>query len=98
MASGLRIDQHFGETLPSCVTVEALGDGEDWARWKMPREVFQELFVRRSDRLRTLDPQTRAHLEIVRSPRTFEVGLEEAVRRRSQEIARPGFGPLRVVS
>ncbi|MBW2730837.1 MAG: hypothetical protein JRH20_00505 [Deltaproteobacteria bacterium] len=76
-ASGVQLHELFAETLPPCVAIDALGDGEDWARWKMPREVFQELFMCRSNRLRTLDPQARAYLQTVRSPSTLEVNVAQ---------------------
>jgi len=43
---------------------------ESWTRWKMPREVFRELFIRRSNRLHCLSEQTRGHLRTQRSDGT----------------------------
>jgi hypothetical protein len=87
MKDGLCVHEHYAYRLPECVTIEAVEhgdgssprvvrDGSDWARWKMSRDVFRELFVRRSDRLRTLDNTTRRHLESSRTKNTFEVDID----------------------
>lgn len=78
---------YFVDGLPPCITLPPEGDLEQLARWKMPREVFRELFVDSSDRLETLDEETRKQLDHWRSPKTTEV-LTGAFRR-AQRASRP---------
>lgn len=59
----------FGATL-SCIDLPR-GSHRELIRWKLSREVFQELFLRRSDRLESLDERTQRHLEAFRTPRTM---------------------------
>lgn len=68
----LAADHCFGLPLP-CVDFPE-GGHEELTRWKLSREVFQELFLRRSDRLATLDERTQEYLQQMRSPRTVGSG------------------------
>jgi hypothetical protein len=70
MATGISVGKHFTETLPPCIELPS-HKLEELTRWKLPREVFQELFINQSDRLDSLDPKTREHLEGWRSLRTL---------------------------
>jgi hypothetical protein len=72
MATGCRPVEHLfeGPAVPGFELPEELPH-DDLARWKMPREVFQALFVQRSDRLRTLSEPTREHLRRKRSDETL---------------------------
>lgn len=76
MITGLSPAEHFTEHLPNCIHMPPVANLRSLARWKLSREVFRELFIDRSDRLHTLDPRTREHLEGWRSLRT--VGRREA--------------------
>jgi len=71
MATGLSPGEHFTEQLPPCIRLPGPLELRDLARWKLPRAVFRELFIERSDRLDTLDPATRQQLEGWRSLRTI---------------------------
>ncbi|MBW2732382.1 MAG: hypothetical protein JRH20_08290 [Deltaproteobacteria bacterium] len=75
MMSGQRPVDHFFGELPSCIKRPPISSLEDLRRWKLPREVFQEMFIHRSDHLKTLDGRTRAHLRAERSWRTLEVSV-----------------------
>lgn len=65
----LPVEHFFGEPL-SCITLPE-GTHEELVRRKLSREVFQELFLRRTDRIATLDATTRDYLELLRTPGTF---------------------------
>lgn len=75
LASGARPDEHFFDEPLPCVRLPPVSNLEELTRWKLPRQVFQEIFVRRSDRLRTLDHRTRTYLQAARSMRTLEVSV-----------------------
>jgi hypothetical protein len=63
-------------SLPGLVLPSDMTEAQ-WARWKMPREVFQTLFARKTDRLRTLDGSTVSHLHRRRSDQTLgRIGSE----------------------
>lgn len=64
----LAADHFFGAPLP-CIEMPE-GSHAELTRWKLSREVFQELFLRRSNRIETLDENTREHLGHMRSPHT----------------------------
>jgi hypothetical protein len=65
----LAADHFFGVPLP-CIELPP-GDHVELLRWKLSREVFQELFNRRTNHLATLDEKTRRYLEQFRSPTTL---------------------------
>lgn len=52
-----------------CIDLPA-GSHDELIRWKLSREVFQELFMRRTDRVASLDERTQQHLSQLRSPNT----------------------------
>ena len=72
LASGLTLTEHMWEKLPECIEIPANLPQHELPRWKLPRAVFQELFIEKSDRLDTLDPVTRKYLEKWRSNQTLE--------------------------
>lgn len=65
----LAADHFFGERL-DCIDLPE-GSHEQLVRWKLSREVFQEIFQNRSDRLATLDLKTREYLQQLRTPTTI---------------------------
>ncbi len=72
LSSGLTIADHWTRTLPPCIEIPAQVSPTDLARWKLPRAVFQELFIEKSDRLESLDPVTLKYLKKWRSDQTLE--------------------------
>ncbi|MFW5741137.1 MAG: hypothetical protein ACOC1F_12305, partial [Myxococcota bacterium] len=72
LSSGLTIAQHFYEKLPACIEIPASIPKGELTRWKLPRSVFQELFIDKSNRLDTLDPVTLRYLKKWRSHQTLE--------------------------
>jgi hypothetical protein len=79
MATGLTPGEHFTVQLPPNIHMpegESLGQ---LARWKLPREVFRELFIEQSDRLDSLDQRTREQLEGWRSLHTLNHKLRRPV-------------------
>lgn len=72
MASGRTIAEHYAIELPECIEIPARLSSREVTRWKLPRSVFQELFINRSDRLDTLDPTTLAYLKRWRSDQTLQ--------------------------
>ena len=72
LSSGLTMAQHSYEKLPECIEIPASIPKSELARWKLPRAVFQELFIDKSDRLDTLDPVTLRYLKKWRSDQTLE--------------------------
>ena len=71
LSSGLPLVEHIMRKLPDCVHVPTNVDHRDLTRWKLSREVFQELFVKQTDRLCTLDNRTRSYLQRCRSEKTL---------------------------
>jgi hypothetical protein len=70
LATGTQVADHFfGAALP-CIDLPAGAHGE-LARWKLSREVFREVFLRRSNHLETLDARTQEYLERARTPTTL---------------------------
>jgi hypothetical protein len=67
--------EHFFGKLPSFLALppEHLPASE-LVRWKLPRQVFREIFVDRSDRLATLSDTTRDYLGKHRSRKTLVAG------------------------
>lgn len=63
---GIPAAEHYLLSPPACVELPQ-AEAELDERWKLPEEVFRELFVYESDRLETLDPVTRRYLGIQRS-------------------------------
>jgi len=57
-----------------CVDLPRDTVGKDLTRWKLPRAVFRDLFVKKSDIIDSLDPAVRTYLEMWRSPRTLQGG------------------------
>lgn len=70
LENGTRIVDAFLHCPPDCIDLPK-GSPAELIRWKLSREVFQELFVRRTNRVETLDARTRRHLELLRSPLTI---------------------------
>lgn len=67
MENGIRLCDAFQHLGIACVQLPRQLN----ARHKLSREVFQELFIERSDQLARLDPVTRAYLEEWRTPETL---------------------------
>jgi hypothetical protein len=72
LSSGLTIADHLTRGLPTCIRIPAEVPTPELARWKLPRTVFQQLFIEKSDRLDTLDPITLSYLKRWRSDQTLE--------------------------
>ncbi len=72
LGSGLTMTEHSTRRLPDCVEIPAELRPRDLARWKLPRAVFQEIFIDKSSRLDTLDPTTLAYLKQWRSNQTLD--------------------------
>lgn len=100
MKSGwLPADHFFGARLP-CIHLPPDGmSGDDLVRWQLPREVFRELFLRRSQLLEKLPEPTRKYLETRRSKQTLRrltaVGMN-ALRRITGQQALPAGPPEEV--
>ena len=72
MSTGRRPYDHFRYAPPSCVALPPLGQSKEaLAQWKLPREVFQELFLASTDRVTTLSPRVAALLRERRSRATL---------------------------
>ncbi len=79
MASGKLPIEHFLGAPPRCVELPPLGmSGEELKRWKLPRTVFQELFLRKYDRLGELGADALAMLGEQRTGDTLEYRLPVA--------------------
>jgi hypothetical protein len=75
MSDGVVPLEHFLGTPPACITLppqELRGDA--LMRWKLPREVFQDLFVRRSNHIATL---TEDVLEQLRGQRSRDTLMQQ---------------------
>lgn len=87
MATGKTPFEHFMHEPPPCIQMPPQGmSQQQLARWKLPREVFQELFLHKTDRVHGLDPLTLEYLQHQRTRDTLGVGDEEVAR--AVEIAR----------
>jgi len=72
LANGYRpVDYIVSDVAPPGLTLPENLPPESWARWKLSREVFRELFMRRTTLLRDLSERTRSHLESKRTDRTL---------------------------
>lgn len=71
LASGFTFGEHCYEVLPSCIPLPPFENNQQFARWKLPRSVFRELFISRSNRLETLKTSVRLHLTSSRSQQTL---------------------------
>lgn len=72
MATGHNVADHFfGTPFPGVELPPSHLSAESLERWKLPREVFRDLFVRHSNRLATLPEKTREVLARERSPETL---------------------------
>lgn len=72
MSDGTTVDQAFRTLeLPCFKDIPRALSKEELARWKLPRSVFKELFVRQSDHLDSLDPDVRDYLSQWRTPKTL---------------------------
>lgn len=74
----LPVDYCFGARVPYGLDFPEGISSDEWPRFKMPREVFRELFVERSNRLEQLSTPTAAHLRTQRSEQT--VGTQTITR------------------
>jgi hypothetical protein len=72
-ACGHTVYEHFIQRLPRSIDLpsDLLANGPQ--AWKLPREAFQEIFMRRTDRIERLDASTRAYLERQRSDDTLTI-------------------------
>ena len=72
MSNGTPVNQVFHDlSLPCFSGIPREIAEQDLARWKLPRKVFKELFIKQSDRLDSLDPDVRYYLSQWRTPRTL---------------------------
>ncbi len=79
LSSGRTFAEHVVEgPLPDCVQVPGSVALEDQVRWKLSREVFQELFIAKSDRLYSIDPKTLEQLKRWRTDATLRRPVREA--------------------
>jgi len=74
MADGEPVARRFLEEPPVCVEMPPPECLPHLTRWKLSREVFQEVFVRESGRIDSLDPATRAYLAEMRTAATLRSG------------------------
>lgn len=63
--------EHFFDSLPLCIDIPAIASREELVRWKLSREVFQELFMVRTDRLQTLSEEAKRYIGHIRSENTL---------------------------
>lgn len=70
LAEGTRVFEGYHTGLP-CIEIPLSIPQHELPRWKMSRAVFKELFVNKSNRLHSLDPDVREYLALSRSPRTL---------------------------
>lgn len=72
MANGVPVCQVFQTLdLPCFAEIPRKLSSDGLARYKLPRKVFKDLFIRESDRLDSLDPELRRYLSQWRSPFTL---------------------------
>ncbi|MBI5542455.1 MAG: hypothetical protein HY901_01090 [Deltaproteobacteria bacterium] len=71
LPDGRLYHEHLTGKLADCIKVPTEVALEDLVRWKLPREVFQELFIAKSDRLYSLDSKTLEHLRRWRTDTTL---------------------------
>ena len=67
MSSGRTFADYLTGELPACVQIPPNVPADELVRWKLPRDVFQDLFIEKSDRLDSLDPITLHYLNRWRS-------------------------------
>lgn len=70
LANGTLVSETYHSPLPCVEIPRSVAPGE-LPRWKMSREVFRELFIKKSKHLHSLDPGVREYLTLWRSPRTL---------------------------
>lgn len=63
-------DYVFGQQVPQGLQLPEDIAMDDWSRFKMPREVFRDLFIHRSDRISEMSAATQAHLRAQRTEQT----------------------------
>lgn len=73
------VDYVFGQHVPQGLYLPEDVSTDDWSRFKMPREVFRELFIDRSYHLAELSTQTFRHLSSQRTEQTVGVRAEPAL-------------------
>jgi len=73
MATGRTVYEHFAHTLPACVRLPHDVNPADPLTWQLPRATFRDMFIRRTDGLRTLDPRTQAYLSKQRTDETLRL-------------------------
>ena len=76
LSDGRLPDEHFCDRVPDCISLPPCDSAEELTRWKLPRDVFQALFMKKTDHIRRLDPLTLSHLKGSRSDDTLRVVLE----------------------
>lgn len=88
MQSGRLSVEHFGGDVPSCITMPPQGLTPDaFARWKLSRDVFQELFLRRSNRIATLSDEVQQYLRTQRTTETLRAAeVSQAARQILAEV------------
>ncbi len=63
---------------PACIEVPPAMDPAEWVRWKMPRPVFEDLFIRETNMLESMAPQVLDYLRAWRTAATFDVARPAA--------------------
>ncbi len=94
MGSGLRPIEHFRGAALACIEIPTHMASHELARWKMPRDVFQELFFKRSSRMSSLDPATRRYLTELRSRQTLELDRSTGSEARAIASTMAAVGPV----
>ncbi len=69
--SGVLPYEYYSKRLPECIELPTHLSQEELVRWKLPREVFQSLFIQKTNRVSTLDDKTKCHLEEKRTKGTL---------------------------
>lgn len=70
LANGMRVNEAHRQGLP-CIEIPRSIPHDELPRWKLTRQVFRELFIKKSNLLDSLDPTVREYLAMWRSPRTL---------------------------
>ncbi len=70
-SSGMLPVEHFESCLPECIKLPTHLSHNEIIRWKLPRQVFQTIFLKKTDRVSTLDSKTLDYLREKRSETTL---------------------------
>ncbi len=72
-ADGTSVLDRYTISPPPCIELPESIAPEELPRWKMPRAVFQELFMVKSNRIDSLDPDAKEYLRKCRSRETLSL-------------------------